>query len=33
MRYTHEQGLTKRRVDIEEVFHPATLDIMESESY
>lgn len=30
MRYTHEQGLTKRRVAIEEVFHPFSLEFIES---
>ena len=30
MRYTHEQGLVKRKVSIEEVFHPSTLDLVES---
>jgi len=25
MRYTHEQGLVKRRMDFEEMFHPSTL--------
>jgi 4,5-dihydroxyphthalate decarboxylase len=29
MRYMHDQGLTKRRVGVEEIFHPATLDFME----
>ena len=27
MRYTHEQGLAKRRVHVEEVFHPSTLKL------
>jgi hypothetical protein len=31
MRYMHDQGLTKRRVSVEEVFHSATLDLMEAE--
>ena len=31
MRYTHEQGLTKRRVAIEEIFHPSTMDLIESQ--
>lgn len=31
MRYTHEQGLAKRRVRVEEVFHPSTLELMEQE--
>lgn len=26
MRYTHEQGLVKRRTDFKELFHPSTLD-------
>ena len=26
MRYTHEQGLVKRRADFKELFHPSTLD-------
>ena len=30
MRYTFEQGLAKRRVKVEEVFHPSTLDLMEA---
>jgi 4,5-dihydroxyphthalate decarboxylase len=30
MRYTHEQGLAKRRLKVEEVFHPSTLDLTES---
>lgn len=30
MRYTHEQGLTKRKVTVEEVFHPSTLQLEES---
>ena len=30
MGYTHEQGLTKRRVKIEEIFHPSTLDLIEN---
>ena len=29
MRYTHEQGLAKRRLSVEEVFHPATLELSE----
>jgi 4,5-dihydroxyphthalate decarboxylase len=32
MRYTHEQGLAKRRLSIEEVFHPSTLSLIESET-
>jgi 4,5-dihydroxyphthalate decarboxylase len=31
MRYTHEQGLAKRRVDFEEMFHPSTLNLMEAQ--
>jgi len=27
MRYTHEQGLLKRRLKVEEVFHPSTLGL------
>ena len=30
MRYTHEQGLSKRCVEIEEVFHPATLSLVDA---
>lgn len=30
MRYTHEQGLAKRRLTVEEVFHPSTLKLAES---
>ena len=29
MRYTYEQGLTKRQLDVDEVFHPSTLDLSE----
>jgi 4,5-dihydroxyphthalate decarboxylase len=29
MRYMHDQGLTKRRVGVEEIFHPSTLEFME----
>ena len=29
MRYTYEQGLVKRRVDFEELFHPSTLQLTE----
>lgn len=29
LRYTFEQGLSKRRVSLEEVFEPSTLDLME----
>ena len=28
-RYAHEQGLAKRRVKVEEIFHPATLELVE----
>ena len=30
MRYTHEQGLVKHRLKFEELFHPSTLELMES---
>jgi 4,5-dihydroxyphthalate decarboxylase len=30
MRYTHEQGLAKRRVNVEEIFHPSTLELAEA---
>ena len=30
MRYTHEQGLVKQRMDFEELFHPSTLELAES---
>lgn len=30
MRYTHEQGLAKRRLRVEEVFHPSTLELTEA---
>ena len=30
MRYAHEQGLAKRRVEVEEVFHPSTLELSEA---
>jgi len=30
MRYTHEQGLAKRRLKVEEIFHPSTLDLIET---
>ncbi len=30
MRYTHEQGLTKRRSKVEEVFHASTLELSET---
>lgn len=29
MRYTHEQGLAKRRLTVEELFHPSTLELTE----
>jgi hypothetical protein len=29
MRYTHEQGLVKRRLKFEELFHPSTLKLKE----
>jgi 4,5-dihydroxyphthalate decarboxylase len=32
MRYTHEQGLVKRRLKFEELFHPSTLELAEDES-
>lgn len=32
MRYTHEQGLTKRLVDYEELFHPSVLNLREDAS-
>ena len=31
MRYTHEQGLAKRRLAVEEVFHPSTMGLVEAE--
>lgn len=31
MRYVHEQFLVDRRMDFEELFHPSTLDLVESE--
>jgi 4,5-dihydroxyphthalate decarboxylase len=30
MRYTHEQGLVKRRLKFEELFHPSTLELKEA---
>ena len=30
MRYTHEQGLVKRRLKFEELFHPSTLGLLEN---
>ena len=32
MRYTHEQGLVKRRLEFEELFHPSTLRLLENEA-
>ncbi len=32
MRYTHEQGLTKRQIDIEEIFHPSVLKLVDGEA-
>ena len=32
MRYTQEQGLSKRRIDIEEIFHPSVLKRQEDEA-
>ena len=29
IQYSHEQGLAKRRLRIEELFHPATLELKE----
>ena len=29
MRYTHEQGLVKRRLKFEELFHPSTSELKE----
>ena len=31
MRYMQDQGLTKRRVAAEEIFHPSTLEFVEAE--
>ena len=28
-RYAHEQGLAKRKVEVDEIFHPATLALRE----
>ena len=28
-RYSYDQGLSKRKLSIEELFHPATLDLAE----
>jgi 4,5-dihydroxyphthalate decarboxylase len=30
MRYTHEQGLAKRRLEVDELFHPSTLELGEA---
>ncbi len=30
MRYTHEQGLAKRRLEVDEIFHPSTLELSEA---
>jgi len=30
MRYPHEQGLAKRRLSIEEIFHPSALDLIKT---
>ena len=30
MRYTHEQGLAKRKLSVEEIFHPSTLELIEA---
>jgi 4,5-dihydroxyphthalate decarboxylase len=30
MRYTHEQGLANRRLKVDEIFHPSTLDLSEA---
>ncbi len=30
MRYTHEQGLAKRRHEVDEIFHPSTLKLSEA---
>ena len=27
--YSHEQGLAKRRVTVEEMFHPSTLELID----
>jgi len=29
MRYVYEQGLVKRRMNFEEIFHPSTLELSE----
>jgi len=33
MRYTHEQGLVKRRLKFEELFHPSTLELKEDTAF
>ncbi len=30
MRYVHEQGLAKRRIGVNEIFHPSTLELTEA---
>ena len=30
MRYTHEQGLAKRQLAVDEIFHPSTLELSEA---
>ncbi len=30
MRYTHEQGLAKRRLEVDEIFDPSTLELSEA---
>ncbi len=30
MRYTHEQGLANRRLKVDEIFHPSTLELSEA---
>ena len=32
MRYTHEQGLVKRRLKFEELFHLSTLGLLENKA-
>ena len=29
--YSHEQGLAKRKLTIEELFHPSTLELVEAD--
>ena len=31
-RYSHEQGLASRKLTIEELFHPSTLELMEAKA-